>query len=109
MANEVNVDEELGREASSTPSRGAGVPVLADRARRGAPAGRTTPTRADPAILLMPDRSSFSCWVERWSDGDRWVFLGPNGKTHVGPAYNREDSLEAIGAVLSRWRASRDR
>lgn len=103
------MDEERGREASSIESRDEGRSFLGDGRRREAEVGRTNPTRGDPAILMMADRSSFCCWVESLSDGDRWVFRGPDGKTHIGPDFGREDSLEAIGALLSRWRASNDR
>ena len=102
------MDEDLGREPLSMQSREEGLQLLGDRTALGARIGRTKPTRADPAILLMPDRSSFCCWVEPRSEGDRWMFLGPSGKAHIGPEYDREDSLDAIGAVLSRWRASSD-
>jgi hypothetical protein len=55
---------------------------------------------------MLSDRASFCCWVEPLSDGDRWMFLSSDGAMHVGPSYEREDSLEEIGAVLSQWRAS---
>jgi hypothetical protein len=84
-----------GRDQASTDN---GLPI------RGT--GITNPTRADPAVLMMPDRLSFCCWVEQLNDGDRWVFLSPTGTMHVGPAYQREGSLDEIREVLSRWRVS---
>jgi len=80
--------------------------VAADEASPGKRFRRNHPTRADPAIMMMADRSSFSCWVEPLADGERWMFLDPSGTTSVGPAYEREGSLDEIEAVLSRWRAS---
>lgn len=88
------------------PERDEGLPLVGDVPPRRSSVGTTKPTHTDPAMVMMADRTFFCCWVEPLSDGDRWVFLGPSGRTYVGPGYNREDSLEAIGAVVSRWRAS---
>jgi hypothetical protein len=84
------------------------LPIAGDEVSRSNGFHGSHPTRADPAIILMPDRSSFCCWVEPLADGGRWMFLDRDGMTYVGPAYQREASLEEIEAVLSRWRASRD-
>ena len=88
------------------PEREEGLALAGDVPPARSSIGTTKPTHSDPAMVMMADRSSFCCWVEPLSDGDRWVFLGPSGRTHVGPGYDREDSLEAIRAVVSQWRAS---
>jgi len=101
------VDDALEREVSLLPGRAQGRLGVDDTAPRSPGFVRiTSPTRADPAITMMPDQSSFCCWVEPLSDGDRWVFLSPDGATYVGPAYAGENSLEQIGGVLSGWLGS---
>jgi len=100
------VVDELERRRPSVPERDGAPSIVRDAPPRSAAVDRTKPTRTDPAIVMMADRSLFCCWVEPFGDGDRWVFLSSSGRTYVGPAYDREDSLEAIGAVASRWWAS---
>lgn len=68
---------------------------------------RAHPTRDDPAMMLMADHTSFSCWVEEIGGTGRWVFSCTTGFTYVGPAYDNEDSLEQIRQLLSRWQVSR--
>lgn len=98
----------IGREAWPPRSRGAGLPIAGDEVSRSNGFPRSHPTCADPAIIMMPDRSSFCCWVEPLADGGRWMFLDRDGTTYVGPPYQREASLEEIEAMLVRWRAARD-
>jgi hypothetical protein len=106
MANEVYVANEIEGEVSLLPHFRGDASRLADHVvARRTRFRRTGPTRSDPAIMMMQDRSSFCCWVEPLADGARWMFLDPDGTTNVGPCYEHEDSLEAIEAVLSRWRA----
>jgi hypothetical protein len=101
------VTDELEREVELMPVEGStGRASRADDAAPRSPGfvrARTNPTRADPAVTMMADQSSFCCWVEPLSAGDRWIFLNSDGATYVGPAYGGEDSLEQIKGLLSRW------
>ena len=90
------------RESSLTWSRRERLSIV-DEAPAALVRVKTNPTRADPAVTMTPDQSSFCCWVESRSDGDRWLFLSPDGDTYVGPAYEGEDSLPQIASVLARW------
>jgi hypothetical protein len=107
------VTDEFEREVSLMPVEAS--TSRAPRADDAAPRSpgfvrvRTNPTRADPAVTMMPDQSSFCCWVEPLGDGDRWIFLSSDGATYVGPVYGGEDSLEQIKEALSRWLRSTGR
>ena len=102
MANEVNVTDAAERDSSKGLNGAAGAPLFGNRAPRD---NTYSPTRGDPAIVMLSDRA-FCCWVEPLNDGDRWVFLSPEGAMFVGPNYEREGSLEEIGAMLAQWRVS---
>jgi len=62
-----------------------------------------TPTRADPAVVMMGDRTSVACWVELVGDACHWFFASTNGRMGMGPEYRGEHSLDEIRDLVSHW------
>ena len=67
------------------------------------------PTRTDPAIVLVPDRVTFTCWVEHVGSADQWVFLSCDGERHLGPAARGRTTVPAVHALVCAWWESRKR
>ncbi len=62
-----------------------------------------SPTRTDPAVVMVRDRTSVVCWVELVGEARHWFFVSTNGPVRIGPPYRGEHSLDQIRDLVSEW------